>query len=144
MTTESKLLESMKLFEGFKAEEIRKIASLTRPMSVKEGEVLTSREQPASACYIIVNGHFLVYFDTGQSFTLHKAGEVIGWSFLNVFANHQGTAVALTDGTVLRLSGVEFLRLLKSDIKLWDKILKAVAAQREGWFGKMTENSLHH
>jgi CRP-like cAMP-binding protein len=79
----------------------------------------------------------MVYFNSGQAFTLHNAGDVIGWSFLKVFSNHQGTAVALTDGKVLRLSGMEFMRLLKSDIKLWDKILKAVAAQREGWFGKM-------
>jgi CRP-like cAMP-binding protein len=137
MTTERKLLESMKLFEGFKAEEIQKIAALMHPMSVKEGETLTKKDQPASACYVIVEGNFMVYFNSGQAFTLHNAGDVIGWSFLKVFSNHQGTAVALTDGKVLRLSGMEFMRILKSDIKLWDKILKAVAAQREGWFGKM-------
>lgn len=144
MTTERKLLESMKLFEDFKAEEIQKIAALMRPMSIKEGEVLTKRGQPATTCYVIVSGSFMVYFKTGQAFTLQNAGDVIGWSSLKVFANHQGTAVALTDGKVLSLPGTEFYRFLKSDIKVWDKLLKAVAAQRADWFGRMAENNGKH
>ncbi len=126
MPIDANILESLDLFVDLKPDELEQIAPLMNDFKVTEGEVLTRRGDPAHTFFIILSGNFMVYFKKDRAFTLHKKGEVIGWSTVVTPFRYTGTAVALTEGEVLSMEGEEFLRLIQSNAALGDKIMKKI------------------
>jgi CRP-like cAMP-binding protein len=68
----------------------------------------------------------MLYFKEGRAMTLHKEGDIMGWSTIVTPFQYKGTAVALTDGEVLSMSGQEFLQLIQGNSSIGDKIMKKI------------------
>lgn len=126
MTTEINILESLGIFEGLNHEELEHLASLMNPVKVKEGETLARRGQTAHTFFVILSGNFMLHFKDGRAVTLHKKGDIMGWSTVVTPFQYRGTAVAMTDGEVLTMSGQEFLRLIQENSALSDKIMRKI------------------
>ncbi len=126
MPIDANILESLDLFTDLKPDEIEQIASLIHDFKVTEGEVLMRRGDPAHTFFIILSGNFMVHFKKERAFTLHKKGEVMGWSTVVTPFRYTGTAVAVTEGEVLSIDGQEFLRFIQSNAPLGDKIMKKI------------------
>jgi CRP-like cAMP-binding protein len=126
MHTDIELLKSIDLFEDLTPEEMEKILSLLSPIRVTEGEILIRRGQPAHTFFIVLSGNYMLYFKKGRAFMLHKKGDVIGRSTIIAPFHYTATAVALTKGEVLSMSGREFLRLIQGDCALGEKIMKKI------------------
>jgi len=126
MAVEIQTLKSLFLFKDMEPEELELISEIIHPMRVTEGETLTRRGDAAHSIFIIISGNFMVSFAEDRAFTLHKKGEIIGLSTVLSPFRYAGTAVALTDGEVLSVSGQEFNRLIQSNSTLGDKIIKKI------------------
>ncbi|OQY60169.1 MAG: hypothetical protein B6245_02870 [Desulfobacteraceae bacterium 4572_88] len=126
MPTEIQTLQELDIFKGLKHEELGQITSLMHPMRVTEGEVLMRRGNPASTFFVVLSGNFMVHFKNGQAITLHKKGDIMGWSAVITPFQYTGTAVALTDGEVLSMSGGDFMRLIQENAALSDKIMQKI------------------
>ncbi len=120
------LLKRMDLFKELFPRELEKFASIIHRMKILEGEMVFQRGDPAQQFYIVLSGDFMVYFKNGRSFTLHKKGDIFGYSTLITPFKYSGTVVAFTDGEALTLSGQDFLRLIQGNAELGGKIMKKI------------------
>ncbi len=139
MPTDIDTLRSLDLFSELGDTELETVAALFHPLWVKEGEILIRRGETASAFFIVMEGNFMISFKEGRAITLHRKGDVIGWSAVVTPFRYTGTAVALTDGRVLTMAGDEFSRLIQSDAALGDKImnkLNPIIAERVPYFSR--------
>ncbi len=139
MPTDIDTLRSLDLFSELGETELETITALFHPLWVKEGETLIRRGDTASAFFIVLEGNFMISFKEGRAITLHRKGDVMGWSAVVTPFRYTGTAVALTDGRVLTMAGDEFSRLIQSDSALGDKImnkLNPIIAERVPYFSR--------
>jgi CRP-like cAMP-binding protein len=123
MPVDINIIDSLNLFENLSHAELEEIVSLMRRIKVTEGETITRRGDPAHTIFIILSGNFMVFFKNGRSYTLHNKGDVIGLSAVVTPFYYTGTAVALSDGVVLSMSGQELLRLMESNPAMSNKIM---------------------
>jgi CRP-like cAMP-binding protein len=126
MATDIEILGSLALFNSLHTNELELIANLIRPVRVTESEILTRRNDPATTFYIVLSGHFMVYFAENRAITLHDRGDVMGWATLVRPHNYNGTTIALTDGEVLSMDGQEFLTLIQGNAAIGEKIMKKI------------------
>jgi CRP-like cAMP-binding protein len=139
MSVSTDLLESLELFADLSSQELGKIAANMNRMRVKEGEELFRRNRPAHTFYVILSGHFLVSFQEGRALTLHRRGDIMGWSTVVTPFRYTATGTALRDGEVLTISGDTFLDLIRGDSPLGDRLMQritAVVADRLALAGK--------
>jgi CRP-like cAMP-binding protein len=128
------VLQGLALFSELNTEEKTAIAEIMQQTKVVEGEVLATRGQTAHTFFVILSGSFMVHFNKGRAFTLHKKGDIMGWSAVVTPFKYTGTMTALTDGEVLYASGESFMRLIQSNADLGDRLMKkinAVVAERK-------------
>ncbi len=123
MLTEIQLLKSMELFDTLKPEELEKIADLLHPVKITKGQELITSGKTARDFFIILSGKYKIIFKNGNFITLENTGDFIGWATIIAVPRYIGTGVALTDGELLKLSGQDFLALLRSDADLGNKIM---------------------
>ena len=132
MTIDIHVLEGLSLFSDLNADEKAAIAEIMQQTTVMEGEVLATRGRTAHTFFVALSGNFMVHFDKGRAFTLHKKGDIMGWSAVVTPFKYTGTITALTNGEVLYASGSSFLRLLQSNADLGDRVMKKInAVQKE-------------
>ena len=124
MSVDIKLLESLELFGDLGSEPLARFADCMNRVNVTEGEKLTQMGNFAGAFFVILKGNFMVYFENDRALTLHEPGEVMGWSTLMTPFQYVGTALALSEGDVLRLDGSDFLDIIRQDAAVGDKIMK--------------------
>jgi CRP-like cAMP-binding protein len=120
------ILKSIELFKDLDGGELGQLASILNPVRVTEGETLMRRGEPAQTFYVVLSGNYMVYFKGGQAFTLHKLGDVIGWSTVVTPFYYRATGIALTNGDLLSMSRLEFLRLVQKNAVLSGKIMKKI------------------
>jgi CRP-like cAMP-binding protein len=121
-----KVLKSIELFKDLESGELGQIASILNPVRATEGEILMRRGAPAQTFYVALSGNYMVYFKGGQAFTLHKFGDVLGWSTVVTPFYYRATTIALTSGDLLSMSRLEFLRLVQKNAALSGKIMKKI------------------
>jgi CRP-like cAMP-binding protein len=139
MPTDAETIRSLDLFSELNDIELETVAALFHPMRVNEGETLIRRGETAHTFFIVLEGNFMISFKEGRAITLHQKGDVMGWSSVVTPFRYTGTAVALTDGGVLTMTGDEFSRLIQSDAALGDKImnkLNPIIAERVPYFSR--------
>lgn len=124
MLSEIRILESMPLFKNLAPEELEKIAKLLHPVKVNKDDVLIEEDDVARNFYIILKGEYKITFPNGNEMLLNKTGEFIGWATIIAAPKYMGTGVSLREGEALKLSGQDFLALLRSDADLGHKIMK--------------------
>lgn len=123
MLSEIRILETMPLFKNLSPEELEKIARLLHPVKITRGDTLIKEAGVAKNFYIILAGEYKITFPDENSITLKKTGDFVGWATIIAAPKYIGTGVALTDGEALKLSGQDFMRLLRSDADLGNKIM---------------------
>ena len=116
----------MPLFGDMDADALGKISSLMTYAKVQEGELLTQRGLTAHTFYVILSGNFMISFNEDRAFTLHKKGQIMGWSSVVTPFRYTGTAVALTHGEVLCLSAEAFRELLMGDARISELLMKKI------------------
>ncbi len=139
MPTDIGTLRSLDLFSEFTEEELKALSPLIHRVRVTEGEILTQRGEPATNFYIVLSGNFMIAFNNERAFTLHRRGDIIGWSTIVTPFRYTGNAVALTQGDALVLRGDEFLRLIQADSVIGDKIMNKInpiIAERVPYFSR--------
>ncbi len=119
-------IREIDLFRDLSSGELDKILPVVHPVKIFEGERLIREGDTSQTLYIIISGNYLVYFKDGRSFTLHKKGDMIGWSTIASPFTYHESAVALTDGEALIIPIEEFLYLMQLDSDLGNKITKRV------------------
>jgi CRP-like cAMP-binding protein len=127
MATDVQVLQTLELFRELSGDELETIAELATPFRVREGEVLTRRNDPANTFYLVLSGNFMIYFRGGQAFTVHDAGEAIGMATLMAPHYYRGTTVALTDGEVLSIPGGKFQELVQGHSGLAEKLMRKLS-----------------
>lgn len=128
MATDVQTLQSLELFKELSGDELEKIANLATSFRVREGEVLTRRNDFAHTFYIVLSGNYMVYFRGGQAFTVHDRGDVIGMATVMTPFYYRGTSVALTEGEVLSIPGTKFQELVQSHSVLAEKLMLKLSA----------------
>jgi CRP-like cAMP-binding protein len=128
MVVDPTMLLELSLFEKMDKESLEKISQMMHPMDVQEGEMLTRKGDVAHSFYIILSGSYMVSFDEGRAFTLHRKGQIIGWSSVVSPFKYTGTAVALTRGEVLSLSSESFRELLQKDSRISELLMLKISA----------------
>ena len=123
---DNKLLKSLELFTNLTSPELEIIGPLIHPMKINEGEEFITRGRPAKTLYIILSGNYMVYFKNGTAFTLHYKGDIVGWTTVVTPFRYVGTVVALTEGEVLTLSGLDFRNIILENAELGEKIMKKI------------------
>lgn len=126
MSVEIEKIQDLNLFQSLGEEEIEHIAALMTPLSVDEGEELARAETPARNFFIILSGNFMVSFKNGRAITLHKKGQIMGWSTLISPFYYTGTMTALTKGEVLSIYVNDLMDLIQSSTEFGHKIMEVV------------------
>jgi CRP-like cAMP-binding protein len=126
MSVEIEKIKNLDLFKSLNEEEIKNIAELITPLQVTEGEELACAETLARYFFIILSGNFMVSFTTGRAITLHKKGEIMGWSTLISPFYYTGTLTALTKGEVLSISANDLMDLIQKSSNLGNNIMGVV------------------
>ena len=77
-----------------------------------------------------------VYYKKGQAFTLHKPGEIIGYTSLVAPFYYTSTCVSLTEGELILLSRADFYRLVQINSMLSNKIIEEInkVAEKRQYF----------
>ncbi len=119
-------IQEINIFEDLSPEEIDKILPIIHPVKIFEGERLIRQGDTSQMFYIIISGNYMIHFKDGRAFTLHKKGDMIGWTTVAGPFTYHESAVALTDGEALTIPVEEFLHLMQGDSDLGNKITRKV------------------
>lgn len=128
MAVDPKTLSAISLFREMDEAAIEKISRLMSAVPVDEGEVLTQKREPAHSFFVILSGNYMVSFEDDRALTLHKRGQIIGWSSVVAPFKYTGTAVALTRGEVLSMSSEAFRQLLQEDARISELLMLKISA----------------
>ncbi len=126
MPTDVNTLKSIDLFKELDPDELAKMAAMMHPMNVTEGEILTRINDMAHTFFVALKGNFLISFKEDRGITLHKRGDIMGWSTVVTPFRYTGTTVALTDGEVLTMAAQDFQDLLMEYSVLSNKIMMKI------------------
>jgi len=66
------------IFDNFTSNELWQLAGEMEKESYVSGEYIFNAGEKAVNIYILVEGHFMVYFPDKRSFTLMNPGDIIG------------------------------------------------------------------
>jgi CRP-like cAMP-binding protein len=128
MSTEIEILKDVTIFQDLSSDELEILAPVIRRVKVQEGEMLTQRGMAATTLYVNLSGNAMVSYSGDRALTLHEKGDVVGVSVGVVPSVYKGTALALTDGEWLAISGQDLLDLVQGNNSLGEKILKKLSA----------------
>ncbi|HZA50282.1 MAG TPA: cyclic nucleotide-binding domain-containing protein [Myxococcaceae bacterium] len=115
----SKLIDSP-ICQGLAEREAAAIFEIAHPVSVKSGMVLFREGDSADGLFVLIEGELEIVAESSdkQRHVLARIspGGVVGeMSLLDRSTRRSATAVALTDGRLLRLPADRFAQLLESD-----------------------------
>ena len=126
MATEIDTLKNVPFFQDLGSDELEILTPIIRRVKMQEGETLTERGRAATTLYINLTGNVMVYYRKDKAITLHQKGDIVGVSVGIVPSVYKGTALALTDGEWLAVSGQDLLDLVQSNNALGDKLMKKI------------------
>ena len=121
-----KVIKTINFFNSFKHDEIERVVSILKIIHVEEGKTLFQHGHQAVNCYIVLSGNYMIYYKEGQAFTLHKPGEIIGYTSLVAPFYYTSTCVSLTEGELILLSRANFYRLVQVNSMLSNKIIEEI------------------
>ena len=125
------ILKNAPMFDGFEIGEKSEIINVMDIITVKEGELLIRQNEMSSKFFIILSGHYLVYFKDDSSFILKEQGDFIGWSTLIGRSKYTASARALTKGELVVMKSSRFIGIMKQKPKIVNKIISNCKKQIE-------------
>jgi AAA family ATP:ADP antiporter len=120
-------LQSVDLFAHCNAEEVLRLAAISKEQRFEKGEVIFRKNDPADSLYCMVEGK--VRLDAGD-----EAGAVIGpggrFGVLDILSGRPriGDATAVSDCRVLAVEAEDFFDLLSNNIEIVRALFRTVVA----------------
>jgi voltage-gated potassium channel len=130
-------LQGVTLFSECNAAELRLVASLLTPITVRSGRVLARQGELGRECFVIVSGHAVVEHD-GAIVGHAVAGSIVGELALMGERRRTATVTAATEMSVLAMSQTEFASLRALGITSLDRQLEATAAEHRAALHRVT------
>ena len=127
-----KVIEKTPLFSALSKEEIKEMLSLMTLKKYKKGEIFFSQDSSPNNIFIIENGIVKLFhrkdeidFDIGTFTTGNCFGEVALIGILPYI----GTAIAMSELSVLQFSKISLHKLSKTNIILFNKFLLNISRE---------------
>lgn len=116
------LLKQCPLFAGLKEEDLKKIKSFSKPKRIVKKELIFADGDPAKGFYIILSGKVKLYkiSPDGKEQILHTvtAPDAFAEAALFLEGTYPAYAEALTDGELLFIPAIDFIRMIEKNPKL--------------------------
>ena len=122
------VLAAIPLFAGCSKAELAAIAPLVEERTLPAGAVLTREGEPGNECFIVLSGVGEAT-SKGRLLNTVKAGSVVGEISLIDRAARSATVTALTNMSVLVLSGESFWKLIDTSPSVTRKVLLSLASR---------------
>ena len=120
-------LAGVSFFEGFSAEQLRRVAALAEEVEAEAGAELMGQGRPGQEAYVIVDGRAGVYIGGNQKAELGP-GEVVGEMALIDHRPRTADVRALTPMKLLAFNAERFRRLLdempQANIRIMEKLVE--------------------
>lgn len=126
--TDAAVLAAVPLFSGCSKGELAAIGAMVEERTLPSGTVLTREGEPGSECFIILSG---VAEATAGGMLLNpvRAGGVVGEISLIDRAPRSATVTAITNLSVLVLSGESFWKLIDTSPAVTRRVLLSLAGR---------------
>jgi CRP-like cAMP-binding protein len=126
MPTDHAFLESIDLFAELDPQMRKKIAAHFETLRITGGEVLIRRGEAAEVFYVLFAGQVMVYYREGRALVLTQRGDLLGCGSVVQPFRYAATAVALTDGELLRISAPRLRALIDAEGPAGGRIFDAI------------------
>jgi CRP-like cAMP-binding protein len=124
------LLSEVQLFDGFSAEDLRRVVELSDEVELTAGNVLVDQGDPGTHCYVILEGNASVYVRGDHVATMHR-GSMVGEMALVDHRPRTATVVADTDLDLLRFDSAAFAKLLEEMPKASERVMTLLRTRME-------------
>jgi CRP/FNR family transcriptional regulator, dissimilatory nitrate respiration regulator len=141
-----RFLSNTFLFASFTEKEIDLLLASTSLKKVGRGEQIFSEGIDATAFFIVVSGKVKIYklSPDGKEYTLHihGTGNLVAEAAIFDSMVYPASCMALEDTTLVRISGKEFLNLIKEHPELSLKMMSGYSKRLRQFVAKIEELSL--
>jgi len=124
------LLSEVQFFDGFSAEDLRRVVELSDEVELTAGNVLVDQGDPGTHCYVILEGNASVYVRGDHVATMHR-GSMVGEMALVDHRPRTATVVADTDLDLLRFDSAAFAKLLEEMPKASERVMTLLRTRME-------------
>ena len=124
----AELLAGVSFFEGFSAEDLRRVAEMSDELHMDAGSVLVDQGDPGTHCYVVLEGIASVYV-RGEHIASVHAGSMVGEMALVDHRPRTATVIADTDLELLRFDSKAFSRLLDEMPKASERVMTLLRAR---------------
>jgi CRP-like cAMP-binding protein len=125
------VLSQQVLLQDIGAEELNKIANITRQVTIKKGEPLFKEKEATQGLWLIVKGKIEISRVTAdgwrQTLVVLPAGHFFGELSILENRRHVASAVALEDTELLLIPKEDFEKMMEEDCGLAVHIIKRIA-----------------
>jgi CRP-like cAMP-binding protein len=118
----AELLSNVEFFEGFSADDLRRVGELSDEIELSAGGVLVDQGDPGTQCFVIIEGIASVYV-RGEHVASLGGGSMVGEMALVDHRPRSATVVADTDLDLLRFDSVAFAKLLEEMPKASERVM---------------------
>jgi len=119
-------LERVPLFEGFREDELHRIAGISTIQEAKAGTLLTQMGEPGDCFFVIIDGTVAVHTPAGSGDELRPC-DFFGEMSLLDGEPRSATVTATTDVRLLVVDRLHFWRLLDETPELMRRILMVLS-----------------
>jgi len=118
----AELLSNVQFFDGFSADDLRRVVELSDEVEVQAGDVLVDQGDPGTHCYMILEGIASVYV-RGEHVASSGPGSMVGEMALVDHRPRSATVVGDTDLDLLRFDSKAFAKLLEEMPKASERVM---------------------
>jgi len=118
----AELLSNVQFFDGFSADDLRRVVELSDEVEVQAGDVLVDQGDPGTHCYVILEGIASV-FVRGEHVASSGPGSMVGEMALVDHRPRSATVVGDTDLDLLRFDSKAFAKLLEEMPKASERVM---------------------
>lgn len=118
----AELLSNVQFFDGFSADDLRRVVELSDEVEVQAGDVLVDQGDPGTHCYVILEGIASVYV-RGEHVASSGPGSMVGEMALVDHRPRSATVVGDTDLDLLRFDSKAFAKLLEEMPKASERVM---------------------
>ena len=118
----AELLSKVEFFEGFSADDLRRVVELSDEIELSAGGGLVDQGDPGTQCFVIIEGIASVYV-RGEHVASLGGGSMVGEMALVDHRPRSATVVADTDLDLLRFDSVAFAKLLEEMPKASERVM---------------------
>jgi len=115
-------LANVAFFEGFDADQLRRVVALSSEVESPAGTVIIDQGDAGVDCFVIVDGSASVYMQ-GQFVAAVSAGTMVGEMALVDHRPRNATVIADTDCKLLRFHAKQFRQLLDEMPKASERVM---------------------